>query len=58
VISASARSVPILSASSATILARLLGLLVDGEPQSQAELGVVLEQRVVPGRAAPFGLVV
>ena len=30
----------------------VLGLLVEGQPHAQAELGVVLEQRVGPGRPA------
>ena len=34
-------------------LARLLLLLVDRQPHAEAELGVVLEERVVPGRPAP-----
>ena len=35
----------------------ILVLLVDRQAQAQAELGVVLEQRVGPGRAAPFVVV-
>ena len=35
---------------------RLLGLLVEREAHAEAELGVVLEERVRPRRAAPFGV--
>ena len=31
-------------------------LLVDGEPEAQAELGIVFKQRVRPGRSAAFGI--
>src|ERR1700744_4612428 len=33
-------------------LVRVFGLLVDREPQSQTELGIVFKQRVRPGRPA------
>ena len=32
----------------------LVNVLVDGKAEAQAELGIVLEQRVVPGRPPPF----
>ena len=37
-------------------LLRLLGVLVDRQPEAEAELGVVLEERVRPRRAAPVGV--
>ncbi|MNG97572.1 hypothetical protein D3C79_566900 [compost metagenome] len=33
-----------------------IAMLIDGEPEAQAKLGVVLEQGVGPGRAAPLGV--
>ena len=33
-----------------------LGVAVGGEPEAEPELGVVLEERVRPGRAAPVGV--
>jgi hypothetical protein len=35
---------------------RQLGVLVAGEPEAEPELGVVLEEGVRPGRAAPVGV--
>ncbi len=37
-------------------LRRQCQMLVGGQPEPQAEFGVVLKQRVRPGRAAPFGV--
>src|SRR5690349_5124817 len=37
-------------------LAGVFGLFVGGEPHAEAELGVVLEQRIAPGGTAAFGV--
>jgi hypothetical protein len=38
--------------------ARGIGQLVGGQTHAEAEFGVVLEQRIIPGRPAPSALVV
>ena len=54
--SAVASSSPIAASDPAHQFAGKLGLLVDGEPEAQAEFGIVFEQRIRPGRAAAVGI--